>query len=230
MAIQAGLRLQGLSSGSYGGTSGARLEITNWNEIMKVLNKLDKDYVKRLRQEFRSIAAPVRDEVRKAIPNKGKPPLRNMRQVHFGRLAWGSGYGSGAKPAQSVLIQTPSTRTRRARAQETYSIARLQVGSPGTVLFDMAGRRNYLKGRKGLTPEYDYMYTIGGQKVPGKRRHRVVPLAFFKGLQKASSMLQPKASRIIWPAAEKALPQARLRVDKLITQVNQQVNALLRSV
>lgn len=229
MAIQAGLKLTGLASGSYGGTSGARLEITNWNEVMKVLSKLDKDYVKTLRREFRSIATPVRNEIRKSIPNKGKPPLRNMRQVHFGRLAWGSSYGPGAKPSASVLIQTPSTRTRRARSQETYSIARLQVGSPGTVLFDMAGRRNYLKGRKGFTPEYDYMYTIKGQKVPGKRKHRVTPMAFFKGLQKASSMLQPKASRIVWPAAEKALPQARFRVDKLITQVNQRVNALLRS-
>jgi hypothetical protein len=229
MAVQANVIFQGLSSGNYGGTSGAQLQITNWNEVMKVLNKLDKTYVRELRKNFREIAKPVQTEIRRAIPPRSKPPLSQMRQVHFGRLAWGSRYGAGAKPSKSVIIQTPNTRSRRARSLDTYSIARLQVLSPATVLFDMAGRRNHNMGRKGNTPVYDYMYTIKGVKVPGKRKHKVTPLAFAKGLQKAEGKLQPKASRIIWPAAEKALPLARARVDKLITVTNIRVNDLLRS-
>lgn len=214
---------------NIGGSAGVRLEISNWNEIMKVLNKLDKDYVKELRRDFRDIAKPVQTAIRKAIPSKAKPPISGMRQVHFGRLAWGSSFGSGAKPAKSVLIQTPSTRTKRARRFDTYAIARLQVGSPATVLFDMAGRKNYMRGRKGYTPLYDYMYTINGNKVPGKRKHKVTPLAFATGLSSATGGLQPRASRVIWPAAERALPEARARVDKKISEVNLKVNALLRS-
>jgi hypothetical protein len=214
---------------NIGGSAGVRLEISNWNEIMKVLNKLDKDYVKELRKDFRNIAKPVQASIRKAIPSKAKPPLSQMRQVHFGRLAWGSKFGAGAKPAKSVLIQTPSTRSKKARRFDTYAIARLQVGSPATVLFDMAGRKNYQAGRRGNTPVYDYMYTINGNKVPGKRKHKVTPLAFAKGLSMASGKLQPRASRVIWPAAERALPQARAQIDAKITQVNLKVNALLRS-
>jgi len=214
---------------NVGGSAGVRLEISNWNEIMKVLNKLDKDYVKELRKDFKNIAKPVQTSIRKAIPSKAKPPLSQMRQVHFGRLAWGSRFGKGSKPAKSVLVQAPSTRSKKARSFQTYSIARLQVGSPATVLFDMAGRKNYIAGRKGNTPLYDYMYTINGLKVPGKRKHKVTPLAFAKGLASATGSLQMRASRIIWPAAEKALPEARAKIDKKISEVNLKVNALLRS-
>lgn len=226
---QAVVTMTRLTAQNEGGATGVRLEVSNWNEIMKVLTNLDREYVKELRKDFRKIAKPVQTEIRKAIPSKAKPPLSGMRQVHFGRLAWGSSFGSGAKPAKSVLIQTPSTRTRKARQFATYPIARLKVTSPGTALFDMAGRRNYMRGRKGYTPEYDYMYTINGNKVPGKRKHRVVPLAFAKGLSNANGRLQVKASRIVWPAAEKALPEARARMEDKISQVNHKINALLRS-
>lgn len=233
MAIpQALLSVVRVSSGSFGGTSGVRLEITNWNEIIKVLGKLDKEYVKELRKDFRRITKPVQKSVQDRIPARNNPPMSGMKQVHFGRLAWGTTYGGGGprpKPAKSVLIQTPSTRTKRARRYDTFSISRLQVGSPATVLFDMAGRKSYTKGRRGFTPEYDYMYTIGGQKVPGKRKHRVVPFAYAKGLAAAKSKLNWGASRIVWPAAEKALPRARAEMEKTIIQVNARVNALLRS-
>jgi hypothetical protein len=73
------------------------------------------------------------------------------------------------------------------------------------------------------------MYTINGVKVPGKRKHKVTPLAFAKGLASATGSLQMRASRIIWPAAEKALPEARAKIDKKISEVNLKVNALLRS-
>lgn len=226
--LKASTSLAPIKSGQYGGAIGARLEITNWNDIMRTLVKLDKDYVKELRKDFRAIAKPVQVEIKRAIPSKAKPPLSGMRQVHFGRLAWGSNYGAGAKPSKSALIQTPNTRRKQYKGQD-IAIARILVQSPATVLADMAGRRAGMKGRKGFTPEYDYMYTIGGQKVPGKRKHRVVPGAFLKGLSKATGVQQRYASRFVWPAAEKALPAARKRMDAKISEVNIKISALLRS-
>lgn len=226
---QALLRLSAVTASRPGDSNGVRLEVTNWNEILKTLGKLDKEYVKQLRKDFKAIARPVQESVKSAIPSKANPPMSGMRQVHFGRLAWGSRFGAGSKPSKSVLVQVPSTRSRRARSFETFSIARLQIGSPGTVLFDMAGRKDYIRGRKGFTPEYDYMYTINGQKVPGKRKHRVVPLAYAKGLGQSSGRLKIRASRIVWPAAEKALPAAQAAMELRITQVNLRINALLRS-
>lgn len=205
-----------------------RLEITNWAEIMKTLRTLDKDYVKELRKDFKAIAKPVQAEIRKGIPTKAKPPLRNMRQVHFGRLAWGTTYGNKPKPTRSVLIQLPNPRSRKFKGVDAVPITRLQVQSAAVVLTDMAGRKGYTKGRRGMTPEYDYMYTINGVKVPGKRRHRVVPLAFAKGLAKAKYLKQRGASRFVWPSALKALPAAQRKMDQKITEVNRKISMELK--
>lgn len=196
---------------------------------MKVLVKLDKTYSSAMRVRFREIAKPVQDEVRKGIPNKRNPPLSGMKQVHFGRLAWGSDYGKGAKPSKSVLIQTPNTRKRKYRNTD-IAIARVQVLSPATVLADMAGRRNNSKARQGLTPKYDYMYTINGVKVPGKRQHTVKPWHFVSKISGGKFIKQTFASRFIWPSALKALPEVRRKVDAVITDANVRVNQLLRSL
>lgn len=225
--LKASTRMRSTGNPNVGGDGGVRLEITNWNEVMKVLVKLDKTYVKELRTSFREIAKPVQAEVKKAIPSKAKPPLSGMKQVHFGRLAWGSSYGKGAKPSKSVLIQTPNVRSRKYKNVD-IAIARLLVQSPATVLADMAGRANNTKARRGMSVEYDYMYTINGTKVPGRRKHRVSPYNFLGSMSQAESTLKNSASRFIWPAAEKALPKARAQIDAKISEANIKVNALLR--
>lgn len=205
-----------------------RLEITNWAEIMRTIMKLDRDYVKQLRKDFKAIAKPVQAEVKKAIPTKAKPPLSGMRQVHFGRLAWGTTFGNKPKPTRSVLIQLPNARSRKFKGVDAVPITRLQVQSAAVVLTDMAGRKGYTKGRRGLTPEYDYMYTINGIKVPGKRRHRVVPGTFAKGLARARYIKQRGASRFVWPAAMKALPAAQQQMDARITLLNRKISMELK--
>ena len=225
---QAGSGLSASKSKALQGDRGTRLEITNWQEVLRTLMKLDKDYVRELRRDFKAIAKPVQDGIRKAIPTKAKPPLRNMRQVHFGRLAWGTTYGTKPKPTRSVLIQLPNTRAKKYKGVDSIAITRLQVTSAAVVLTDMAGRANNSKGRRGLTPEYDYMYTINGNKVPGRRRHKVTPGAFAKGLSRARGLKQRAASRFVWPGAEKALPQAQQRMDAKITQVNQMISMRLK--
>ena len=229
MAIpQASVGMRATVSATRVDSSNVRMEITNWAEIMKTLRTLDKDYVKQLRKDFKAIAKPVQAEIRKGIPTKAKPPLRNMRQVHFGRLAWGTTYGNKPKPTRSVLIQLPNARSKKFKGVDAVPITRLQVQSAAVVLADMAGRKGYSKGRRGFTPEYDYMYTINGVKVPGKRKHRVVPLAFAKGLAKAKYLKQRGASRFVWPSALKALPQAQRLMDEKITAVNRKISMELK--
>ena len=217
-------------SGAFGSSNVVRLEITNWPEVLKILKNLDSDYLASLRKDFKSIGNEAAKKVRRDIPSKGSPPLRNMRQVWFGRLAWGTtwgGVGSEApRPAKSVLVQLPNTRKKKYRELERAPIVRLQVGSPGTVLFDMAGRRAYTKGRKGLTPEYDYIYRINGRTVPGKRRHRVVPGAFAKALNKTG---YGRASRIVYPAVESAMPQVKWKMETTIFKANQRIQALINA-
>lgn len=218
--------------GSFGSRDAVRIEITNWNEVMKVLKDLDSQWITQLRKEFKRIAKGPQKSVIRAIPSKGKPPLTNMKQVWFGRLAWGTTWGgvggNAPRPAKSVLIQLPNTRKKKYRELEKVPLVRLQIGSPGTVLFDMAYRRGGSKGRKGMTPEYDYIYRVGGLTYPGKRRHRVVPGAFLKGIIKSGQA--PKASRIVWPAAEKAIPKYTQDVREVVYAVNSKIQlALLRN-
>jgi hypothetical protein len=207
-----------------------RLEITNWAEIMRELNKLDKTWVTELKKDFRRIAKEPQKAVQNAIPSRSRAPLSGMKQVHFGRLAWGTTYAGGGpkpKPAKSVLVQLPGRKTKYKKAN-TYPIVRLQVGSPATVLADMAGAVNGIKGRRGLTPEYDYMYTINGQKIPGRRRHRVKPLNFIQAISNKGKGLQRRqSSRFVWPAVEKAMPKAVAEMDRVITNVNIKISARL---
>jgi hypothetical protein len=211
-------------SGMFGSANTVRLEITNWTEVMKVLKDLDSDYIKHLRRNFKRIAKGPQQKVSRAIPGKNSPPLSNMKQVWFGRLAWGTTWGGVGgeppRPAKSVLIQLPNTRKKKYRDLERVPIVRLQVGSPGTVLFDMAGRRGYAKGRKGLTPVYDYIYRVNGLTVPGKRQHRVVPGAFAKALQKTG---YGQASRIVWPNALKAMPEVTNEMQSVVFTVNRRI-------
>ena len=227
-ALGAISKLVAVKGSSVGSTTGARLEITNWAEVMRIITKLDKEYAKELRKSFKAIAKPVQEEIKKAIPSKAKAPLSGMKQVHFGRLAWGSNYGKGAKPSKSALIQTPNPRSRKARGND-IAIARIQVQSPATVLSDMAGSKGNTRARRGLTPSYDYMYNIGGQKVPGKRQHTVSPYNFLSQISGGKYIKSSSASRFIWPAALKALPAAQKQIDAKITQANIRLNALLRS-
>lgn len=213
-----------MQSGAFGSSNTVRLEITNFQETLKFLKELDSQYIGRLRKDFKKVGNEAAKVVKKRIPSKNKPPLENMKQVHFGRLAWGTTWGGGGgkpRPAKSVLVQLPNTRKKKYRELERVPIVRLQVGSPGTVLFDMAYRRLGAKGRKGKTPIYDYMYTIGGQKVPGKRQHTVVPYAFSKGIAKSTGGKQ--ASRIIWPAVESAMPNITYSMQRIIFRVNQDI-------
>jgi hypothetical protein len=207
-----------------------RLEITNWAEIMRELGKLDKTWVAELKKDFRRIAKEPQKAVQNAIPSRSRAPLSGMKQVHFGRLAWGTTYSGGGpkpKPAKSVLVQLPGRKSSY-RKLNSYPIVRLQVGSPATVLADMAGAVNGIKGRRGLTPEYDYMYTINGQKIPGRRRHRVKPFNFIQAISNKGKGLQRRqSSRFVWPAVEKAMPKAVAEMDRVITNVNIKISARL---
>ena len=203
----------------------ARVDITDIRVAERMLKDLDEDYLKEFRKDVKDIAKPVQRRIKAGITyTKMNPPIRGMKQVHFGRVAWGTnwaGDGPKPKPAKSALIQRVPERARR---KGTRSIVRVVVGSPGTVLADMAGSGNMKASRRGqLTREYDYMYADG----PGKRRHRITTqgIAFVDAL---NARYGRDSSRFVWPAAEKAYPEVRNKIDNLITNYNRRLNVQLR--
>lgn len=203
----------------------ARVDITDIRVAERMLKDLDDNYLKEFRKDVRGLAKPVQDRIKAGITyTKMNPPISGMKQVHFGRVAWDTNWaGDGPKPkrAKSALIERVP---EKARKRGTKSIVRVVVGSPGTVLADMAGSGNMRASRRGqLTREYDYMYSSG----PGKRRHRITTqgIAFVDAL---NARYGRKASRFVWVAAEKAAPEVREKLDKLITKYNRRLNARLR--
>lgn len=202
----------------------AVLSYTDFNYIMKNLRELDNDYYREFRRDAKDVAKPLQSEIKRGINKAGsatRPPLSGMRQVHFGRTAWGSNYGRGAKPADSAIIQVPPSRKKNKYGKR--AIVRVVVGSPGTVMADMAGVNNTFTQKYEVTKPYQYMYTIGGTKVQGFRSHRITT----QGVEMITR-LNGRASRYVWKAADKALPEVRQNLDKLITKANKRLNQKLR--
>jgi len=204
----------------------AEVEITDIRRAERMLRDLNDHYVKEFRKDIKAIAKPIQQSIKSGITyTKMNPPLSGMKQVHYGRVAWGTNFApAGArrpKPVKSALIQkTPA----RARKKGTKSIVRVVVGSPGTVLADMAGSGNMRKSIRGqITREYDYMYKDG----PGKRRHRVTTQgrAFVDNL---GVQYGRDASRFVWPAAQKASGRTRKELDRIIDKYNRRLNVKLR--
>ena len=208
--------------------SDARLELSNVTEVLRILRKLDEDYYKQFRQDAKEIATPVRNAIQRELRkfSRGNPPLSGMRQVHFGRVAWGTTYAPAGrprpKPYDSALIDVPR-RMKKNRYGYT-PIVRVVVGSPGTVLADMAGISNRKTRAYPITRPYDYMYTIRGQKVPGKRQHEITT----QGLEMIANLPGRRPSRYVWKGAEDELPTARKKIDKSISKLNNYVNIKLR--
>ena len=211
----------------------AELDISDIRQAERLLRDLGNDYIKEFRKDVRSIAKPIQQSIKSNITyTKSNPPLKGrapdyeygMRQIHYGRVAWDTDHAGGdkrPKPAKSALIQrTP----QRARKKGTTSIVRVVVGSPGTVLADMAGSGNMRKsGNGGVTRNYQYMYKNG----PGTRSHRIngQGYAMVRALNKVYGR---NSSRFVWPAANKAGPKTRNELDKVIDKYNTVLNAKLR--
>lgn len=219
----------GFNTESRGRNREAGLIITDYREVIRQLEKLDKDYVAQMRRNFREIAKPVQTEIKQGIPSKGSPPIRGMRQVHFGRVAWGTTHQAEGypkpKPAKSALIQVP--RVKKQSLYKKQSIVRVVVGAPGTVLADMAGVSNKYTGAYEVTRLYDYMFTTpDGRKVRGKRKHKIngQGQAFISALNSAVG----RPSRFVWDSANQALPNARKAMQKELQKVNVKMNKYFR--
>jgi hypothetical protein len=194
--------------------SQAVLEITDIQNLLKELSKVNDETRKQFRKDFRRIAKPVQDEIKQGIRNNRLGTAGNMsgfkKKVIPGRLTWGTG-----KPATSAIISMPRITTRKAG----MAISKITVGSPATVIADMAGKSNRKTASAARTAVYPYS---GSPK--GERSHKITRLGSRKFIQNLDQQVGGKASRIVYPSAEKALPEARnemsMTLDSMIREVN----------
>ena len=188
------------------------LEITDYRDLLTTIRKVEPTLIKQMRADVRDIASPIRDDIKAAIPEAR--PLSGM-VTKVGRLAWNRTINV-KKPLKSVTVES----FRKINPKYTfYSIGRLRVWNAAVVLTDMAGRSGTSINSKSETREYDYTYHKKGQEIIGKRKHKIngQGIAMINGLRS-------RASRFVWPAAERSLPHAKLEVRKSLEQAYVKLN------
>lgn len=151
----------------------------------------------RIRTEFmrdiKAVGLPLESDVKSAIGTI--EPLSGMLKDK-GRLGWGNKYA----PDKTTI----QFRTSMGGRSLTTTLLRVKIWSPAVIISDMAGR----SGR----------YIGAGRRndnSPPSTRRRNANInkgnAFIRSLNEANG---GKASRKIWPAAERSLPAVSAIVDR----------------
>ena len=189
----------------------AVVKITGIAETVKILNSIDKEIVKQARRDLRSGAQPVANAVKANIPTEA--PLSGM--VHNGRTAW--------KPA-GFKVRVKTNFTKRAE-QRGYSLVSIVAGerivAQGAAIFsiaDMSGRKNSSGSSKPIKP---YAYK-GGTRT---HRNNGQGRAMIRGLN-----AKGRASRYVYPAAEREIPYIKDQVVGTIRKLTQTYNDSLKKV
>lgn len=190
------------------------LYITDYNDLIKELNRIQPTLVKQLQKDYRRVAKPVKTAIQSAIPIK--PPLSGFTpKTQPGRVTWGANYQNRNKDIKDILVQTPSPkkapRTFRRNKTDAASIARLRVENAGVVLADMAGRTGDDINKYAFTREYDY-----SRSRTGKRKHRINGQGQ-KMISKLDSRVGRKASRYIYKGVDASRPKA-IADSKIVLQ------------
>lgn len=203
---------RGFSSALTQKSEGAYLLLTDYRQLIRELGKVEPELQRQLKRRFREIAEPVRDEIKRTIPSR--PPLSGMRKVVHGRVAWGAG-----KPARSAIIRLPRSRPKG----QNIPIAQIMVGSAATIIADMAGKSNKETAKRARTQPYKYSLSP-----TGTRSHRINPIGSRKFINSLDGALGSRASRMVYPAAERKLDDARDEMQEAINYASQIINRELR--
>jgi hypothetical protein len=209
------------------------LYLTDYNDLIRELNRVQPTLIKQMKKDYRKIAKPVQLAVKQGIPSdpptsgihKKRPqssPSGFIPRVKPGRVTWGANYQNKGKRVDAVAIQTPSEKKAKRvyskNKTDAASIARLKVENAGVVLADMAGRTGTDINKNSITREYDY-----SRSKTGTRRHRVnnQGRGMIKALDRGAGS---GASRFAWPAAETALPKAERDSRQVLNTAIQFIN------
>ena len=216
------------------------LYLTNYEQLIRELDRVQPTLVMQLRKEFREIAKPVQAAVKAEIPlnppTSGvhkKRPQKNPSGFYPrnvpGRLSWGANSQNKMRPTRSVGIQTFSAvrakRSMQFNKMTQGSIARLKVDNAATVMADLAGSsRKYIDSRS-VTREYDYSRSATGKRIHrinGQGRSMIEALDRRRKPESVGGKVQ--RSRFVYPAAKKAIPLMLPKVDASLQRAYSKVN------
>lgn len=210
------------------------LYITDYEQLLREMRKIQPSLVKQMQNDFTKIAKPVQKNVQASIPVS--PPTSGIHRkrpnssvsgfyprVIPGRLTWGANSQNKNIPVRSVKIEKPSAyKARRAISKnkvDVTSIARLRVGNAAVVMADMAGKTGQWINKKSITGEYKY-----SRSRSGVRRHKInnQGRAMIRALNR-------NPSRYVWPAADKSKAlvnaQTKIVLEKAYASINRKLSS-----
>lgn len=163
-------------------------------ELNRTLRDMEGNLLNEMRKEFRQIAKPINDQIKRNIP--AQAPMRGMT-IGTGRLSW-----LGEKKPKSTTLSNALKASGRSL---TGPLVRIILNSPAVSMSDMAGRVNETRP---VSREYTVRLRNGDIV---KRRHRVTT----QGKQMIAN-LGSRASRYGWSALENKLDDVVREIDKVI--------------
>lgn len=185
------------------------VQLTDWRFLIRETRKIDPALIEKFKKNAKRIGKPVEKAVQNGIPRRF--PITGMEpKVVPGRMTWGT-----IMPARATEIRVDTRLRKKGR-----SIVSVWVNSPATAMADIAQKVGDRSGK--LTREYDY-----SRSPTGKRRHRVNGQG--SGMVKALNKFKSHApSRMVWPAAEKAIPAVQIEMNALVDATAEKINAEIR--
>jgi hypothetical protein len=192
--------------------AGDRVEVqlTDWRYLVRETRKIEPALIDNFKANATRIARPVDKAIRDGIPNrigiKGMQP-----RVIPGRLTWGNGE---IEPKKTEI--RADTRLRK----KGKSIASVWVMSPAVAIFDTAHKSGRHDGKQ--TKEYDYSRSPTGKRTHlrnGQGSHMV------DAINRSPARKAVTRSRLVYPLALKALPQANSEISALMEKTAQRINS-----
>jgi len=186
------------------------IEVQGLKENLRLLQRVNPTLSKEIRKDFRALAKPAVDEIEKAKPKK--PDLPRGFQ-HAGR--------TGANAVKRVRI---NFNTRRARNRnitqgakyETLGTIRIQTADAATAIADMAGKVGNVQ-QSGRSRPYSGRPT--GHALNGQGGYMIRKLNQYG-----------RASRFMWPGAERGLNEQEREFIKLAKRVEDEINRELMNI
>jgi hypothetical protein len=202
-----------------GKNSDIKVYASDWKVIVRELNKLDPEHIKRLKKRFKEIGGKARTGVVNELKGLGtRGPMKGMR--HGGRTGWGTNYGSTGGPvpnAKRVPYNSVFVKAYNKNKKGATGIAQLVVRSGATVITDLAVKPS------GNTITRPYWKRDRFGNLYGTT-HRITSSgvnAMIDGLGPISKPSKRGKSRNVYPGFDKSYPQVKPEAEVAIREAIQ---------
>lgn len=186
-------------------------QVKGLQATIKELQQVDKEFYNQSKKEMTNLAKPMALKIRQGLPQNvdGK----KLGFSHNGRTAWDKG---------SVKTSTKFS-TAKPRPNKPNHLIKIVFDTPGSAglnLIDMAGRRGKVR-TSGRTRPY---------KRNGKTTTHALSGQGASMIGHLTKLARRKASRYIWPGAEKEKPSIERGILKAVEDASIKVNRNLVKV